>query len=245
MEAAVHPARRYKVNSLERGLLILKTIRTAEGPMRTHEIVPRPVLQNATVSRLVHTLTDLDYLRRIDQGSYVLGQASSRTGRAMLEGLRLEQYAPCFRKLVSALLGQVCLAIRVNDRLVPVFQWAATSSVLLSSGVDPATDDPLMQECFQFFHDATAPAAATGLPGIAHQLAQTGWCHRWQTQRGLLIACTTLPSNPVVEGALALHLPLDQAPSAQQLAEIGGVLLQAAAAIANETPEQAVETSWR
>ena len=142
-------ARTYKVNSLDRGLDVLRVIRSADGPIRNNDISTRTGLPKATVSRLVHTLTTMGYLRRIDQGSYVLGQASGRTGRAMLEALRLERYAPLFQGLVASPGAYACLGIMVAKKMVPVAEKELTINLVAGGKptqfkipATPQSDDP-------------------------------------------------------------------------------------------------------
>jgi len=110
---------RYRVQSLERGLSILRELQIANAPMRNRELVSRTGLPKATISRLLSTLEELDYVRRTDQGSYVLARQSARTGRAMLGALGLQQYSELF---VDA-LGPVYLEALTEGRLVPVYRW--------------------------------------------------------------------------------------------------------------------------
>jgi hypothetical protein len=109
----------YRVQSLERGLGILRELRRANAPVRNQELATRTRLPKATVSRLLNTLGALGYVRRTDQGTYVLAHGSARSGRAMLASLGLERYQPLF----AGAPGPVVLQARVGDRLVPVHRW--------------------------------------------------------------------------------------------------------------------------
>lgn len=240
MQAETPSARTYKVNSLDRGLDVLRVIRNADGPMRNNDIVTRTGLPKATVSRLVHTLTVMGYLRRIDQGSYVLGQASGRTGRAMLEGLRLERYAPLFQDIVAAPGAHACLQVRVDGAMVPVYQWSATSNRLLTCGVGAhsVTNGPLGTACAGWFCEPRQPAHSAETYDIHQQLEDTGWCHQWHEDTGQLTACTGVRLSSVALCVLALHLPQSGRPAPSQLATIGVGLLRAAQAIANESPDR-------
>lgn len=237
MQAGTRAARNYIVNSLDRGLDVLRVIRNADGPMRNHEIAAATGLPKATVSRLVHTLTVMDYLRRIDQGSYVLGRASGRTGRSMLEGLRLERYAPLFQELVADSGATACLNIRVDGRMVPVFQWSGATSAILFSG-EPAPDDRLITVCGRFFSDARELSPSTAAREVYRQLSDTGWCHQWHEESACLVACTGVCLGAVAQCVLALHLPQGERPTVSQLAIIGTGLVRIASAIANESPDQ-------
>jgi DNA-binding transcriptional ArsR family regulator len=134
-EAMTNTETKYKVQSLERGLSMLRELRAANVPVRNQDLVQRTGLPKATVSRLLNTLGTLGYVRRIDRGSYVLAHASARTGRAMLEGLGLHRYS----RLFEGTPGTVCLELDIAGKLVPVYRWSGNSAGVVSNGV-PATD---------------------------------------------------------------------------------------------------------
>ncbi|MGE4338388.1 MAG: helix-turn-helix domain-containing protein, partial [Pigmentiphaga sp.] len=121
---------KYKVQSLERGLLLLRELRAANAPLRNQELVSRTGLPKATVSRLLSTLGALGYVRRSDGGSYVLAQGSSRSGQAMLGALDLEGYHGLFLKAP----GTVYLEALVGGALLPVYRWSALCHGTLTHG---------------------------------------------------------------------------------------------------------------
>jgi DNA-binding transcriptional ArsR family regulator len=121
---------KYKVQSLERGLAILRELREANIPVRNQDLVQRTGLPKATVSRLLSTLGALGYVRRIDQGSYVLAHASARTGRAMLDALQLDRY----RALFEGAPAPVYLEAVSGDRLVPVYRWSGRCAGVVANG---------------------------------------------------------------------------------------------------------------
>ncbi len=245
VQPVAREARTYKVNSLDRGLDVLRVIRNADGPVRNHDIVTRTGLPKATVSRLVHTLTVMGYLRRIDQGSYVLGQASGRSGRAMLEGLKLERYAPLFGNVITIQGAYVAFGMLVGQKVVPVFRWSAAGNILITSGVDTnAVDDTaLMTACCLHLRDAADSAAGPPDPALRQQLSQSGWCHQWHRESARLTAAAGVRLSSVAEGILSFHLPQSASPTASELAWLGQQVLAAAAAIANESPNQSSETT--
>jgi hypothetical protein len=99
---------------------MLRELRTADAPMRNHDLVNRTGLPKATVSRLLSTLGALGYVRRIDRGSYVLANASTRSGRAMLGALGLERA----RLVLARAPGPVFLEALVGERWVAVYRWS-------------------------------------------------------------------------------------------------------------------------
>lgn len=240
VQAVARPARIYKVNSLDRGLDVLRVIRNADGPVRNHDIVTRTGLPKATVSRLVHTLTVMGYLRRIDQGSYVLGQASGRSGRAMLEGLKLERHTPLFTDLVAHPGAYATFGMMVDDKVVPVFRWSAAGNILISSGVDiHVVDDlPLLTLCCRHARDGALAAPDGADPDLHAQLLATGWGWQWNEAAGQLTLCTGAQLGSVALCVLAFHVPQPACSSPEELAALGQRLLVAARAIASETPNQ-------
>lgn len=233
------PARTYQVTSLERGLDVLRAVRDADEPMRNREIVMRTGLPKATVSRLVHTLTVLGYLRRIDQGSYVLGQASSKAGRAMLEGLRLERYRVLFSRLMLYPQSQVCLWMHVQGKLMPVYRWSAAGGAALAwdASREPATHELLMAACFNHLCGAAGePEARVGASEFQRQLRDAGWCHQWHPSAGQSTAGVGVRIGPAALGVLVATLSHANRPAADQLTHIGEALRCAANALACESP---------
>ena len=231
--------RTYKVKSLERGLAILRAVRDADGPVRNRDIVAGTGLPKATVSRLMHTLTAMGYLRRIDQGSYALGEASARSGRAMLDGLRLQRYAPYFHNLLGEPGAFVCLEARIADSMVPVFRWSAEGAILLASGgyADTASIAAATRVCFDFFFGEVVTADDPNVGIFVQQLSRVNWCHQWDEPMGHLLACTGVLHRSVGCFVLSMQMPQPGLPSAERIASIGSQLLRAASAISTEAHE--------
>jgi hypothetical protein len=226
----------YKVNSLERGLAILRVVREGEGPVRNQDVVVHTRLPKATVSRLMHTLTAMGYLRRIDQGSYVLGEASARSGRAMLDGLRLQRYAADLQDLLAEPDALVWLEARIAGRMVPVFRWSRDGAVLLASGVLADADSPgvLTRVCFDSCFHSLSTTADPSEAVILRQLSNENWCHRWDASMGRLFACTGVHHSSVGHFVLSARLPQPGEPSEARIALVGAPLLRAARAISND-----------
>jgi hypothetical protein len=128
----------------------------------------------------------------------------------------------------------------VAKKMVPVFRWSATGSILLTSGVDAnaANDLPLIVECANFLGDPAVSSAIAENQVFHQQLSDTGWCQQWDEGTGRLTACTGLELDSVALCILAFHLPQSDRPSAKQLASIGTRLLKAAGAISSESPDK-------
>jgi DNA-binding transcriptional ArsR family regulator len=186
---------KYKVQSLERGLAILRELRTANGPVRNQELVARTQLPKATVSRLLSTLSELGYVRRIDQGSYVLAHASSRTGQNMLSGLGLAQYGHLF---VDA-PGPVYLEAWMAGGFVPVYRWAGhCAGPIANGGSPPAGSAERAEQGSHWDADTETWCAWSALP-------------RSGVGRFALKLQVAAPSPPAAERLAAAHQLLDAA----------------------------------
>jgi hypothetical protein len=193
---------KYKVQSLERGLVILRELCRADAPVRNQDLVNRTGLPKATVSRLLNTLGALGYVRRSDKGSYVLANASANSGRAMLSALRLDRY----RALFDALPGPVYLEALVGLRWVPVYRWSGPCSRTVANG------SPL-------------PFAREASPD-GHAQAEL-----WDAQTATWWAWTCLQIDGVGAFALTLQSARECAPSPSEVSEARAVLQQAADAL--------------
>lgn len=231
--------RTYKVNSLERGLAILRVVREGDGPVRNQDVVARTGLPKATASRLMHTLTAMGYLRRIDQGSYVLGEMSARAGRAMIEGLMLERYTPYFDELLAKTGAFACLEVRIAGNMVPVFRWSTEGAALLTSGrcKGKALIDSLTGTCFDFFFGDLAKADSPAVGVTVKQLSRVNWGHQWNEPTSQLFAFTGIRHRSVGCFVLLACMPQPDHPSVDRLESIEAQLLRAAGAISRESFE--------
>ncbi|WP_434035038.1 helix-turn-helix domain-containing protein [Cupriavidus sp. a3] len=226
------PSKPYKVTSLERGLAVLQTLGSADRPLRNRDVVASTGLPKATVSRLTNTLAAMGYLRRTDQGSYVPGHLSARSGRSMLAGLDLAQHAPRFQAFFEETGGIAVLEAMIGRTMVPVFRWSAAASTLLSQGTSEVSDDEQVpsRHCREFFYgDKTS---VTG--EFARQLSEKGWCYWWDVAASELSASTAVRFEHVGDFVLTLHVPQPEAPSEARLACVGLHLCQSARDIAQQ-----------
>lgn len=108
--------------TLARGLQILLCFTPATPRLANRDLIAQTGLDKATVSRLVFTLVELGYLRRLDpRGPYQLGTAVLALGYPLLAAMRLRQLArPPMKLLADAVGGTVSMAIRDRDRIVYV-----------------------------------------------------------------------------------------------------------------------------
>lgn len=82
------------VTSLARGLEVLRCFRPNEASLSNSDIAQRTGLPRPTVSRLTHTLCQLDYLVHMDSsGQYRLGAGVLRLGYGVLAGIDMASRA--------------------------------------------------------------------------------------------------------------------------------------------------------
>ena len=221
MASADRPTGRYPVNSLTRGLAVLKSMHELDGPVRNREIVQCTGLPKATVSRIMGTLSAKGYLRRLDsQGSYVIGQASSRTGRVMLQALRLERHGP----LLLDRFGEasvVWLHAQTAGRTMRVFRWSHAGATLLATDSGAEAPCPSVLACFEQLARGTSRAAQ---------------CHHaWDDASHLLRLSTGLDLGALGFFVLTLERGSPTRPSASELASIGRQLQRTATEVATAT----------
>jgi DNA-binding transcriptional ArsR family regulator len=198
---------KYKVQSLERGLAILRELRAADAPVRNQELVLRTGLPKATVSRMLSTLGELGYVRRTDQGSYVLGHASARSGRAMLDALRLERY----RSLFDNAPGPVYLEAVAGDRLVPVYRWSVSGAGMFANG---------------------SPSIMVSID----RNVSSAQAHYWDADAGVWSAWAGVRVEPVGSFVLTLQVVQSSPPGAEEAEQANVMLQRAAEALAAGSP---------
>lgn len=144
------------VTALARGLELLRCFREGEVTLTNSDFSDRTGLPKATISRLTHTLCELEYLVADPRaGTYRLGAGVLHLGFSVLSGMDLGERAQHEmtqlrngpNSYITAALGElhgleviylatcnsregVSLAIRVGTRL-PVFQSAIGQAILI------------------------------------------------------------------------------------------------------------------
>lgn len=105
------------VTALARGLDVLRCYCGTGGVLGPTEVAQKSGLPKSTVTRLIHTLTKLEYLTFVpESGKYRLGPSMLALNTATPEQLDIRQIArPLMQELASATGAQVALAVR--DRL--------------------------------------------------------------------------------------------------------------------------------
>jgi DNA-binding IclR family transcriptional regulator len=116
LAAGAAPAADDKIDSLQRGLEVLRSFQPGEGLLAVGDIAGRLQLPKATTRRLLDTLTTHGFLLRSPGGgSYGLHVASFVVGQAVLNGSPMVRHAqPILQSLADRFSGHAMLC--VGDR---------------------------------------------------------------------------------------------------------------------------------
>ena len=193
------------VTALARGLEILRCFGENDLTLTNSEIADRTGLPKATISRLTHTLCELDYLAADNRaGTYRLSAGVLQLGFSVLAGMdigdRAKQEMQALRDgpnsyITVALAEQhqldavylatsnsregVTLAIRVGSRL-PIFHSAIGRAILVGMTEDDR------ERVYEIARAESAEAEADGRAQVAEALAEfqaKGFCSGYGTWR--------------------------------------------------------------
>jgi DNA-binding IclR family transcriptional regulator len=131
------------VNSLARGLDVLRCFAPGDGGLGNTEIARRTGLPKPTISRLTFTLTQLGYLIHSErQGAYQLGPGVLALGYAALSGFDIRERArPLLQQLSNDVDATVALGAR--DRLDAVYLEVCRGPAPVTLRIDVGTRNPL------------------------------------------------------------------------------------------------------
>lgn len=228
MSSSSRSQAQYKVTSLERGLAVLRTLGSVNGPLRNQDVVAQTQLPKATVSRLLNTLAAMGYVRRTDQGGYVPADMSGRAGRAMLAGLRLDRYRDLFARYPCSVGGSARLECRIGAGVVPVYRWTAEGGGLVAHAlaVQGASEggDRVSSDCYEYLHGDRSAVDTV----LARQMSDHGWCHRKDASLNMIVASTGVQLGCAGRFVLTMAVPSADAATAETLAALGSSLMAAA-----------------
>lgn len=131
-------------STLAQAIDLLACFRSGERTLGNKQISLRTGLSPSTVARLTHTLVQLGYLRRAQQGRrYLLGPALLTLSYPLLASLQLRQMArPLMLRLAQEINGAVSLVIR--DRCNMVYVETARANETLQAHPDIGAALPMM-----------------------------------------------------------------------------------------------------
>lgn len=153
------------VSSLSRGLQILRCFRPGEYALTNQDIAQRTGLPRPTVTRLTHTLRELEYLVYSDKaGTYQLGAGVLSLGYGVLAGMELRDRAAGVMEELAA-GPNVTVALAERHRLSAVYVAVSRSPQTVALTMNIGARLPLA-------HSAIGRAILTAMPGDerAHML---------------------------------------------------------------------------
>jgi DNA-binding IclR family transcriptional regulator len=125
------------VTALARGLEVLRCFSRNGTVLGPTEVAQKSGLPKSTVTRLIYTLTKLDYLTYIqDSGKYRLGPAMLTLNTVPQEQIDVREIArPLMQELASATGAQVALGVRDQLSILYLESFRGQSLVTLNLGI--------------------------------------------------------------------------------------------------------------
>ncbi|MFD2178927.1 IclR family transcriptional regulator [Veronia pacifica] len=131
----------YQVQSLARGLEIIELFDAEHRILSTHDFADRLGVSQSSVYRIIQTLLDKNYLRKVARNAYTLGPQVVSRGFAFLAGQSLvDVAAPHLKRLRDETSISCHLAVR--DGLETLYIYRAQASQRLSVNIPLGTRLP-------------------------------------------------------------------------------------------------------
>ena len=191
------------VQSLARGLAVIRAFDTDHPKMTLTEVAARTDLTRATARRFLHTLVELGYVRT-DGKIFALTAKVLQLGYAYLSGLSLPQLAQPHLEELSLQLGESTSAAVLEGTDIAYIARVATRRIM-TVGITVGTRFPAYATSMgRVLLAALPPAAAGGIPRrrrdpAAHPAGHRdagGRCWRsWPPSGPRAGACWTRNSN--------------------------------------------------
>jgi len=108
------------IQSVQRALRLVEAVAAAEGRAQAKELARIVGLTLSTTYHLLRTLTHEGYLRRLDDGSYVLGPAFNAMASPNPMAAALSRARPAMQDLRDELRGPVYLAVYAEGEIAVV-----------------------------------------------------------------------------------------------------------------------------
>ena len=174
--SAQEAADRDFVTALARGLDVLRCFSRTGALLGPSEVAQLSGLPKSTVTRLVHTLTKLDYLSHVGaSGKYRLGPAMLALHTLPLEQRDVRDIArPLMQELASATGAQIALGVR--DRLSILYLESCRGQSLVTLNLAAGSRIPLAVTAGgRAYLAALAPAERAGLLERLRSLDEHAW----------------------------------------------------------------------
>lgn len=125
------------VVALARGLEVLSCFTAGDRMLSNREIASRTGLPKSTISRLTYTLTQLGYLKQVEEfGRYRVGPSVLGLGYVALANMKIRELArPLMQDLADYANGLVSMAVRDRLAMIYVENCRARSTVTLRVNV--------------------------------------------------------------------------------------------------------------
>lgn len=146
-----------RLQTLERGFLVLKLLSETNHGLTTAEIAAQSGLHRAIVYRLVNTLETIGMVQRLQQGHVVLGSGLVALGAQAEGNLRL-LIRPVIEKLATNVSATAFLSIADGDECVAILTAEPSDRTILNINYSVGTRHPLHR-------GASGIAILAGRPG--------------------------------------------------------------------------------
>lgn len=209
------------IQSVQRALRLVEAVSASDGHAQAKELARAVGLSLSTTYHLLRTLTHEGYLRRLDDGSYVLGpsfaQVSSQNrmaavlsrARPAMQGLRDELRNPVY--LAMYVDGEIAVVEIVDSPKIPSIDlWVgihdSAHATALGKCILGVLDDDLRQDYLARhpLHQLTR-RTVTDRQLLEHQIGQSAALARDDEEYALGVHCLATPVvTPEFTGAVAV-----------------------------------------
>lgn len=122
---------RYFLKSLAKGLYVLQTLARANEPLRLSDLSRLAKTNNATATRICHTLSELGYVQRNAQGRFHLTPKLLALGYSSMHSLGWRQLAKHYLEKLARQTGEtVNLSVLQNNALMYLIRINNTGRIL-------------------------------------------------------------------------------------------------------------------
>jgi IclR family pca regulon transcriptional regulator len=122
---------RYFLKSLAKGMQVMHTLANAGDPLRLADISRQSGTNNATATRILHTFSELGYIRRDQQGRFYLTPKLLSLGHASMSTMSWRQMAQHYLEILAKKTAEtVNLSVLQNNELMYLIRINNTGRIL-------------------------------------------------------------------------------------------------------------------